>query len=243
MGRYEGQLVVRWLPDGRRMELQDAFAFIDAADLRWDVPADARIDGASIPQFLWTITGSPYTGLYRDASVVHDWYCSLRTHTSGATHAMFYEAMIVSGVSPSRAKLMYAAVRYAGPRWSDMDVHNANVATGGRWGQPDYGAGGEGHYAGDYGGHGVGATAGFDGGGYGGGYDGGGFDLGPESDDGARARAWAPADANEQEFAALAREIERGGLSLDAIDARLGEHGNAVDLPDGLFRFDEQPEM
>jgi hypothetical protein len=239
MGRYEGQLVVKWLPDGRRMELQDAFAFIDARDLRWDVPKDARIDGASIPQFLWTITGSPYTGLYRDASVVHDWYCSLRTHTCGATHGMFYEAMVVSGVSPARATLMYAAVKYAGPRWSDMDVHNANVATGGRWGAPqDY----DGYGGGE--GMGEGAPADFDGdggGGYGGGgYDGGGFDWSGEPEP---AAAWAPANTNAHEFAALAHEIESGGLSLDAIDARLGDDRDAVDLPEGLFRFDEQPEM
>lgn len=133
MGRYKGQLKVTWVQDGRHMDLLEDFSFIDGAELAWDVPGGARINGASIPQWLWTITGSPYVGNYRDASVVHDWYCCVRTRTSDATHAMFHEAMIVSGVSPVRARIMYAAVRYAGPSWSDMDVYNANLATRNRW--------------------------------------------------------------------------------------------------------------
>ncbi len=35
---YEGEVVSVWLSDGRNMELREAFAYIDAADLRWDVP-------------------------------------------------------------------------------------------------------------------------------------------------------------------------------------------------------------
>jgi len=133
MGRYEGTLLTRWHSDGREMELTAPFCFIDEAQMKWDVPAGARIDGASIPPILWSITGSPYTGKYRDASVVHDWYCSIRTRRCSATHRMFREAMLVSGVSVPRANLMYAAVKYAGPKWSDMDIRNTSLATGGRW--------------------------------------------------------------------------------------------------------------
>jgi hypothetical protein len=46
---------------------------------------------------------------------------------------MFFEAMLVSGVSTAKARVMYAAVRYAGPKWSDMDIHNTNLATNNRW--------------------------------------------------------------------------------------------------------------
>lgn len=135
MSRYEGELMTVWKTDGRLMELNDRFAFIDKDGTIWDVPAGAQIDGASIPRLLWTITGSPYTGKYRDASVVHDWYCSIRTRKSDATHLMFFEAMLVSGVTTARARVMYAAVRYAGPKWSDMDIHNTNLATNDRWGR------------------------------------------------------------------------------------------------------------
>lgn len=130
MSRYEGELKLKWIPDGRLMELLDDFAFVDRKEKRWHVPSGTRVDGASIPQFLWSIIGSPYVGKYRDASVVHDFYCSVRTEPCDETHNMFFEAMIVSGVSRRRALIMYAAVRYAGPRWSDMDVHNTRLNEG-----------------------------------------------------------------------------------------------------------------
>ena len=91
-----------------------------------------------------------------------------RARPCEATHLMFHEAMLVSGVSPRKAAIMYAAVRYAGPRWSEMDIYNANLATGGRYGggmadfgAPDDGGGyggdhGGGYSGGDYGGGGVG---------------------------------------------------------------------------------------
>ena len=56
-GRYEGQVVAVWLGDGRNMQLREAFAYIDASGMRWDVPSEARIDGASIPRVLWTLCG------------------------------------------------------------------------------------------------------------------------------------------------------------------------------------------
>lgn len=130
MSRYEGQLKVKWIPGGRLMELLDTFAFIDKNGKRWHVPSGTRVDGASIPKILWSIIGSPYSGKYRDASVVHDFYCSVQTESCNETHNMFFEAMIVSGVSRHRALIMYAAVRYAGPCWSDMDVHNTRLNGG-----------------------------------------------------------------------------------------------------------------
>jgi hypothetical protein len=40
---------------------------------------------------------------------------------------MFYRAMLVSGVSPDHAKLIYAGVYFAGPRWADMAVESAQL--------------------------------------------------------------------------------------------------------------------
>jgi Protein of unknown function (DUF1353) len=76
---------------------------------------------------LWSVIGSPFTGKYRDASVIHDYYCDIRARPWPSVHRVFYDAMIVSGVSVSRAKLMYAAVYFAGPRWSEATEHNNNL--------------------------------------------------------------------------------------------------------------------
>ena len=47
MGRYEGKpLNVLWDDDGRHMQLNAPFAFVDGTEERWDVPNGTRIDGA-----------------------------------------------------------------------------------------------------------------------------------------------------------------------------------------------------
>lgn len=125
--RFVGRIAWTPLPDGRLMELIEPFGFIDSAGQSWPVPSGAQVDGASIPQALWSVIGSPFTGKYRDASVVHDYYCDIRARPWPSVHRVFYDAMIVSGVSVSRAKLMYAAVYFAGPRWSQATEHNNNL--------------------------------------------------------------------------------------------------------------------
>ena len=125
-GRYVGELVVRLLPDGRRVQLFQEFGFIDSGQTTWHVPSDAIVDGASIPQALWPLMGGPFEGKYRDASVIHDYHCDTRTRSWQAVHRVFYDAMRVSGVGETRAKIMYAAVYFKGPRWSDVTVHNVN---------------------------------------------------------------------------------------------------------------------
>lgn len=252
MGRYEGSLAATWNLDGRSMQLTDQFAFIDCRELRWAVPGGARIDGASIPQFLWSITGSPYTGKYRDASVVHDFYCSVRSRPSDATHRMFHEAMIVSGVSSQRAAVMYAAVKYAGPRWSSQDMHNVNLATGGQFGwerdnvfHTDGGNDGgiacgtvDGASDSGDGGYPGGGDSG--GGGYGG-YDG--WDVQIPACEGV-AQAWAPASVSAEEFLGLADQIRAGELGLAEIEvevqARLNDRPAvaSTSLPNGVFPFE-----
>jgi hypothetical protein len=126
-GRYVGRLVWTPLEDGRLMELIENFGFIDPREEEWHVPKGIHVDGASIPRPLWSLVGSPFTGKYRDASVIHDYYCDVRVRPWRSVHAVFYDAMIASGVNAARAKLMYAAVYYGGPRWPDSTVHNNKV--------------------------------------------------------------------------------------------------------------------
>lgn len=128
MAHYTGRPRFEWDEGGRIMTLLNRFAFVDDARLVWSVPAEARVDGASIPKFAWSILGSPFVGRYRKASVVHDWYCDIRTRSWKATHRMFYEAMRASKVSAAKARIMYGAVYYAGPRWDVTADYNAALA-------------------------------------------------------------------------------------------------------------------
>ncbi|MEP3226070.1 MAG: DUF1353 domain-containing protein [Parasphingorhabdus sp.] len=128
MAHFRGRPRFEWGEDGRIMTLLNRFAFVDDAEIIWAVPAQTRVNGASIPKFAWPLIGSPFVGRYRKASVIHDWYCDIRTRHWKTTHRMFYEAMRCSKVSAAKARIMYAAVYYAGPRWNDSPRFNSELA-------------------------------------------------------------------------------------------------------------------
>ena len=115
--RYVGTVQTEWLGDGRRMKLLQTLQYIDPACNVWEAPKEWVVDGASIPQFAWSIIGGPFEGKYRNASVIHDVACDQKTKPWEAVHEVFYNAMIASGVSIVTAKIMYAAVYHFGPRW------------------------------------------------------------------------------------------------------------------------------
>jgi hypothetical protein len=107
----------RWLteagPDRNMQVLQD-FWFKDPHGKTWTTPSNWRIDGASIPRALWTLVGSPYTGDYRRASIVHDKACDDAVGDAGARSAadrMFYHACREGGCSIYESTLLYIGVR------------------------------------------------------------------------------------------------------------------------------------
>ncbi len=117
LGRFQGTLSTVWLDDGRGMAVVDPFRYVDAMGTEWNVPAGFVTDGMSIPQWLWSFTGGPYSGKYRKAAVVHDVYCHNRARSWEETHKMLWQAMLCAGVNARRAELIYAAVYEFGPRW------------------------------------------------------------------------------------------------------------------------------
>jgi hypothetical protein len=121
-GRYIGTVVTEWLPDSRRMKLVQPFEFIDTLGRRWPVPSGTVVDGASIPQVFWSLIGGPFEGRYRGPSVIHDYFCEIRTRPSSVVHRNFHEGMLVSGVRASLALLMYKAVDAFGPQWADPKI-------------------------------------------------------------------------------------------------------------------------
>lgn len=126
--RFESRAIVSFEPDGRHVRLEAEFAFVDNEEKRWRVPKGALVDGASIPRPLWSLIGGPFEGRYRDASIVHDWYCDVRSEPWMDVHRMFYAGMITSGAPTPLAKLMYAGVYWGGPRWSSIVSGNVNLA-------------------------------------------------------------------------------------------------------------------
>ncbi|PYJ14178.1 MAG: hypothetical protein DME93_00675 [Verrucomicrobia bacterium] len=67
-----------------------------------------------MPRALWTLVGSPYTGDYRRASIVHDKACDDALHDVQARREadrMFYHACRAGGCSIQEATWLYIGVR------------------------------------------------------------------------------------------------------------------------------------
>ena len=99
------------------MKMREPLTFVDSWGIRWEVRAGTSIDGSSIPRVLWPLTGSPFVGLHRWASIPHDLFCRIRTMPWKATHQMYYDAMIISGVPDAQARRKRRALMHFGPRW------------------------------------------------------------------------------------------------------------------------------
>lgn len=115
-GRFIGKLVAEFEGDGRKVTLIEPYSFVDPMGEEWPVPAGAKTDGASVPSAFWALY-PPFTGNYRSAAVIHDYYCDTKKRTWQDTHKTFYYAMRAAGVDERNAKVMYGAVYLFGPRW------------------------------------------------------------------------------------------------------------------------------
>jgi len=127
-GKLIGRVVAVWLRPGDpgwdptkqewQMRLMEPFAYEDEKGIRWDAPAGSPIDGASIPKVIWSaLAGTPYTGHYREASVVHDRYCDVpANHSFRQIARMFYGAMRCEGTGVFEAAIKYYAVLKFGPQ-------------------------------------------------------------------------------------------------------------------------------
>jgi hypothetical protein len=120
--QFHGRVVAEFLDDGRTMRLTEPFGYTDPDGGHWNVPAGAVVDGASIPRVFWSFIGGPFEGKYRNASVVHDYYCDRKDRPWRHVHKVFYSAMIEAGVDETLGKLMYYAVYYFGPRWETIET-------------------------------------------------------------------------------------------------------------------------
>ena len=111
--------------------LVEAFEYIGPDQIDWLVPAGTCVNGASIPAAFWSFMGSPWTGKYRRASVIHDHFVRVRTRPWETTHRAFYYGMLADGVPGSKAKIMYYAVRRFGKRWPEPVRGQPDCGTGG----------------------------------------------------------------------------------------------------------------
>ena len=124
-GQFSGDPVTKWLSedgDDRNMEIVQDFSFTGPDGLVWKAPRGSIVNGASIPRPLWSVVGSPYTGDYRRASVVHDVACQAAggdVAKRREADRMFYHACRAGGCSVREATILYLGVRI-GSTWSTV---------------------------------------------------------------------------------------------------------------------------
>lgn len=121
-GLFYGRVVTEWLGsagEDRRMRLhpETDLVFVRCTGERIEAQPMLEFDGASIPVWAWPLVGSPFTGKYRKAAVIHDTLCWQRFRSSREAHRIFYEMTRALGVGRIRARLMYWALLIGGSKW------------------------------------------------------------------------------------------------------------------------------
>jgi hypothetical protein len=113
-GNFSGNPKTEWLcehGDDRNMCLLEPFWYIDPQGRRWEAPAGGITNGASIPRTLWSSIGSPFTGNYRRAAIIHDVAIRDPGVVRGEADTMFYFACLAGGCMLIESRLLYAGVR------------------------------------------------------------------------------------------------------------------------------------
>lgn len=101
----------------RKMQLRNDFTFVDKYGVKWHAFKGDIVDGSSIPRSLWFLFGSPFVGMHRRASVIHDVYCVSKTVPHKQVHQMYEDACIADGVLEAKAKTMHKGIKLGGPKW------------------------------------------------------------------------------------------------------------------------------
>ena len=78
------------------------------------VPVEFISDGASMPQFAYSLIGGRWTGKYVSPSIIHDWLYFAQLYTRRKTDKIFLIAMKDAHVSFWKRRLMWTAVRVGG---------------------------------------------------------------------------------------------------------------------------------
>ena len=118
MGIFKGDLVLKkYTPYSYK--LVKPISYTTNKGKEWIVPIGFLTDGASIPKIAWSIVGSPLTGRYTKAAVVHDQFYALVNVKRSYADKIFLEAMKELKVGWLKRKTMYWAVRlYSWTIWN-----------------------------------------------------------------------------------------------------------------------------
>lgn len=100
------------------MPFTDRYMLSRDFELKFTIDGDQRLviipmsyitDGASIPQWCWSIVGTPYSPRFITAAIVHDYMCD-HNWPVDLMSEIFRQLLRLSNVSKLKSDLMYKAV-------------------------------------------------------------------------------------------------------------------------------------
>ena len=119
MSKFTKEIIVALLPGGRKVRVVESFSYDigKKGGSTIEVPVGFVSDGATIPRFAWFFIGSPMTGKYRGAAILHDYLYYTAKYPRKRCDEIFLEAMTVLNVNKVKRTIIYWAVRI-GAEWS-----------------------------------------------------------------------------------------------------------------------------
>ena len=126
MSEFTKEIIIALLPGGRKVRVVESFSYYRGkkGGTTIDVPVGFVSDGATIPRFAWPIIGSPLTGKYRAAAILHDFLYYSARYSRKRCDEIFLEAMTVLKVNKVKRTIIFWAVRF-GAKWS-WNKHRKN---------------------------------------------------------------------------------------------------------------------
>lgn len=117
-------------PSGEAAVLDKPVRFtVPSKNIVIEIKAGFRYDGASIPRAVWALIGSPFTGKYLPAALLHDALYSAEIFNRKTCDKIFLEYMRDLGVSWWRRNSMWLAVRcFGGSVWRDHTAQSVSEA-------------------------------------------------------------------------------------------------------------------
>ena len=113
---------VEMIDDQRFILLEKETAF--SLGYRITIDKGFDFDGASIPKWLWSIYGSPLTGNYVVASLIHDGLYASQKVSKSVSDKIFLDVMKQSNVGYIKRRSMYLAVKlFGGKDWKEASKY------------------------------------------------------------------------------------------------------------------------
>lgn len=106
--------IIQQQADGRHYRVVSDFRAPAVRGWLYMVLAGFVYDGASVPRIFWRLIGSPFTGLYAPAALVHDVLYGAQVTTRKEADGVFLALMKVYGVGFVKRQLIYRALRIGG---------------------------------------------------------------------------------------------------------------------------------